>query len=172
MIHCPNCGRPVGASARMCGYCGQSLVEDYFNTGKPESTTPAVGPSHIAASVLGVFSCVMVWVALLFQFLLLFEGGGIPVESMDSLWWIRTVSMAAIPAVFLTQQAVRRGARFSFWFDGVWLFLSACGLSLSVLAYMEGGAGAFYGSPAVAYMLVSGCGVACISCITGIFSVK
>ena len=30
MITCPKCGRPVSGRARRCGYCGQSLLHDYF----------------------------------------------------------------------------------------------------------------------------------------------
>lgn len=174
MVNCPKCGRPLTGTARFCGYCGQSLVEDYFSKEKAENTYPEVGAANIAATVLGIFGSIAVLVALLFQILLLFGIGGerLPQDAIDTLWWVRTVSMAVAPIIFLIQQIMHKGARFSLWFDGIWLFLATAGLSFTVQAYADAGAQAFYGTVAVAYLLAVGCGVACIACITGIFSYR
>lgn len=174
MYNCPHCGRPVAGSARSCGYCGESIVTDYFSREKQDDTYPEVGVPHVAATVLGVFGSGAVLLAMAFQMLLLFGvGGEAPArEAVDALWWVRVLAMSVLSVIFLVQQVIRRGARFSLWFDGIWMFIASCGFTFTLLAYSDGGTSAFYGSMAVAYLLVVGCGVTCLSCVTGFFASK
>ena len=55
MVTCPKCGRPVSGRARSCGYCGESLVNEYFSR-TPEEELPqserTVGA--LACMVLGI----------------------------------------------------------------------------------------------------------------------
>ena len=65
MATCPNCGRPVSGRARRCGYCGESLLEDYFSAPGMElggEEGPSAGAT--AATVLGSVGAVALLVAL------------------------------------------------------------------------------------------------------------
>ena len=125
MATCPNCGRPVSGRARRCGYCGESLLEDYFSAPGMElggEEGPSAGAT--AATVLGSFGAVALIVALVFQLLVLFGfGPEALVPSLDLAWWLRTLAMTVLPVVYLVQQLLLGGHRKSLVFDAVSLFL-------------------------------------------------
>ena len=113
MATCPNCGRPVSGRARRCGYCGESLLEDYFSAPGMElggEEGPSAGAT--AATVLGSFGAVALIVALVFQLLVLFGfGPEALVPSLDLAWWLRTLAMTVLPVVYLVQQLLLGGHR-------------------------------------------------------------
>ena len=177
MVNCPKCGRPVSGRARSCGYCGASLVQDYFQGHtKLEPSVPEeyrVSGGGIAATTLGIFGSLALIAALVFQILALFGfGPDALTPEINAGWWIRTAAMALLPVVCLVQHIVLRGMRFSLWFDSIWLFLSTCGLVLSAVSYYQLGSRVYYGMITIPYLLVLGCALLVVSSITGIISYK
>lgn len=174
MATCPNCGRPVSGRARRCGYCGESLLEDYFSAPGMElggEEGPSAGAT--AATVLGSFGAVALIVALVFQLLVLFGfGPEALVPSLDLAWWLRTLAMTVLPVVYLVQQLLLGGHRKSLVFDAVWLFLGMCGLTATLLCYLDRGSAAFYGMTAIPYLLVVGCALVTVACVTAILAYR
>ena len=86
MINCPKCGHPVSGRARSCGYCGESLVNNYFareerHKGKDPLLEAPAGAAGICAMVLGIFGCLALLAALAFQLMVMFGyGGSVPPE--------------------------------------------------------------------------------------------
>ncbi|MEM1484551.1 hypothetical protein V6615_06675 [Oscillospiraceae bacterium PP1C4] len=172
MITCPKCGHALAGNPRCCGYCGESLVSDYFRRTEPEEPVIEqlhhIGAGATAAMTLGIFGSIALLGALAFHMTALF-GYGITPE-MDYMWWIITLLMAVLPVVYLVQIAVLRGIRFSLLFDCVWLFLAGCGLSIVTQAYLDRGSLPFCGLVAIPYLLVVGCSLVLVASITAILS--
>lgn len=167
MISCPNCHKPVSGTARVCGYCGISIVQDYFSAeAKATEQYPSIRGGTVAAGILGVFAALAVSFAAGMQMVLMFRG---ETPAPDLLFWVRMVVMVFFAVLFLVQQCVLHGLRFSLLFDSFWLFASACGLGFVLQGFLEKGAAAFYGSAASAFLLLSGCALGVLSCATGIF---
>lgn len=175
MIYCPNCHKPVSGRPRACGYCGFSLVQEYFKE-QPHTTNevpyPSLGAGGVAAAVFGSFGALSVLGALVFQLLPLFQGQMIIPDDLTIIWWARMLALAVLPSIYLVQQLVLHGLRFSLLFDGFWLFASVAGLGFAVQAYLAQGTNAFGGIPAVTYLLALGCILAVVSCMIGIFSYR
>ncbi len=173
MVICPNCKRQLNGSPRRCGYCGESLVGDYFsrqNRPEPEPRGGLAGAGATAAMTLGVFGSIALLAALAFHMTPLF-GYGAPPE-VNTFWWGQTLVMTLPPVIYLVQICVLRGLRFSLLFDSVWLFVSACGLSVVAQAYIERGGGPFGGITAIPYLLTVGCSLVLAASVTGILSYR
>lgn len=171
MTTCPNCKKPV--SGRICGYCGASLVENYFNEGtKATEQYPAAGTGSLAATVIGIFGGLTILAAAAFQALAAFPPGSPPAYTPGLEWWIRLLAAIFCGALFFVQQVVLRGLRFSMVFDGCWLFASTFGLGISLLGFLSAGAQAFYGSLAVSWLVIAGCGLSILSCLVSIIVYK
>lgn len=167
MTICPNCKKPV--SGRVCGYCGASLVENYFSSdSKATEQYPTAGTGSMAATVLGIFGGLTVLAAAAFQALAAFPPGSPPTYAPDLLWWMRLLAAVFGGALFFVQQVVLRGLRFSMVFDGCWLFASTFGMGFSLLAFLRQGAGGFYGSAAVGWLMIAGCALGMVSCVVSV----
>ena len=142
MITCPKCGRPVSGRARRCGYCGQSLLHDYFQDAQQRA-------DEIQDSR---------------------PSGGALAPKLDLFWWVRSALMAVVPVVYVMQTMLLWGRRASLTLDAVWLFLMACGLSVTVQAYLEMGTAAFYGLMAIPYLLIVGCALGVAASVVSILS--
>jgi len=108
MINCPKCGHPVSGRARSCGYCGESLVNNYFareerHKGKDPLLEAPAGAAGICAMVLGIFGCLALLAALAFQLMVMFGYGGSVPPEIDRGWWIRTL-VVGVPSVGLLVQ--------------------------------------------------------------------
>lgn len=168
---CPNCGKP--ANGRICGYCGASLVENYFSSNtKATEQYPTAGMGNMAATVIGIFGGLTILAGAAFQGLTAFPPGSPPTYSPGMDWWVRLLAAVFCGALFFVQQVVLRGLRFSLVFDGCWLFVSTFGLGLSLLGFLAAGSKAFYGSGAVSWLIIIGCALCVISCILGIIVYK
>lgn len=172
MIKCPSCGRALTGNPRACGYCGESLVSDYFSRpAHAESLAPApAGAGGIAAMTLGIFGCAALFGAVVLHLGALFGYGTVP--QMTVSWWIRSFVTAVLPVVYFVQILLMRGERFSIAFDCVWLFLSGCGLAVTVQAFSEFGAAAFYDVAAAAYLLTLGTALVLAASVTSILFYK
>lgn len=167
MTTCPNCKKPV--SGRVCGYCGASLVENFFSSDtKATEQYPTAGAGSLAATVIGIFGGLTLLAAAAFQALTAFPPGSPPAYSPGLDWWIRLLAAVFCGALFFVQQVVLRGLRFSLVFDGCWLFISTFGLGLSLLGFLSAGVQAFYGSAAVSWLMIAGCGLSVVSCILSV----
>lgn len=167
MTTCPNCKKPV--SGRFCGYCGASLVENYFNADTQATEQyPSVGTGGLAATVIGIFGGLIVLAAAAFQALSAFPPGSPPSFTPDLEWWVRLLAAVFCGALFFVQQVVLRGLRFSLVFDSCWLFLATFGLGISLMGFFAVGVSAFFGSLAVAWLLIVGCGLSVLSCLLSI----
>ena len=158
MINCPKCGHPVSGRARSCGYCGESLVNNYFareerHKGKDPLLEAPAGAAGICAMVLGIY------------------GGSVPPES-DREWWIRTLVLAVPSVVLLVQELILGGSRGGLLFDSFWLFASGCGLILTIQCYTGKGSGLFFDVVAIPYLLIAGCALVVISSVTSILAYK
>lgn len=177
-IVCPKCHKPVSGRPRVCGYCGTSLVQEYFSdhTKKAESPAreqlPESTAGGVAATVLGIFAAFSVLAALAMQVMLLFRAEGAVPAQLDLFWWLRIAAMAMLAPIFLVQQIALRGVRYSIVFDAAWLFVAAFGLGLTMQGFLGQGGAAFYGENAIAYLTALGGSLALVSCVFGIFSVK
>lgn len=177
MAVCPECGRALHGAPRRCGYCGASLVSDYFSRPQPPARRPApsLGAGFGAVATLGVFGSLAVLAALVLRLLALFNTQDPAWQaglSMRPGWWVQLVLMAALPTVYLVQTAVLQSKRFSRVFDCVWLLLASCGLSFVLQAYFDRGAAAFDGVVAVAYLLTVGCALLAVASITAILCLR
>ena len=174
-ITCPNCHKPVSGTPRACGYCGTSLVREYFSAPaeKAPRTNPESTAGGVAATVLGVFGGLSVLGALAFSLMLLLRGEAQdPLAGLTLFWWLRIAAMTMLPPIYLAQLAAQRGIRYSVVFDAIWLPLWVCGLGVTLQAFFGQGAAAFDGQTAIAYLLALGCGLASVASVIGIFSVK
>ncbi len=160
MINCPKCGHPVSGRARSCGYCGESLVNNYFareerHKGKDPLLEAPAGAAGICAMVLGIFGCLALLAALAFQLMVMFGYGG------------------AVPSVvLLVQELILGGSRGGLLFDSFWLFTSGCGLILTIQCYTGKGSGLFFDVVAIPYLLIAGCALVVISSVTSILAYK
>ena len=116
MINCPKCGHPVSGRARSCGYCGESLVNNYFareerHKGKDPLLEAPAGAAGICAMVLGIFGCLALLAALAFQLMVMFGYGGSVPPEIDRDWWIRTLVLAVPSVVLLVQELILGGIR-------------------------------------------------------------
>ena len=175
MITCPKCGRPVSGRARRCGYCGQSLLHDYFQDAQQradeiQDSRPSGGA--LAGVVLSGFCGLSLILALVCHLLALFGlgPGGALAPKLDLFWWVRSALMAVVPVVSVMQTMLLLGRRASLTLDAVWLFLMACGLSVTVQAYLEMGTAAFYGLMAIPYLLIVGCALGVAASVVSILS--
>lgn len=175
LINCPKCNRPVSGRARACGYCGASLVQDYFNDEMREVEADggeSISGGSVAAMVFGVFGAIALLVALVFQVLLLFGYGDGQVPAIDLMWWLRTGCLLVVPVVYLAMQLSLRGWRRSMKIDIVWLLISTAGLVFSVLAYLENTLALFSHSFASMYLVGIGFALMFFASILGILSFK
>lgn len=171
MVTCPKCGRPVSGRARSCGYCGESLVTEYFR--QPEQQEPQPHPKTagaIASMVLGILGALVLLAALIFRLLPLF-GFGASVETTTA-WWVVTVLMTLLPSIYLMMQISLRGERMSLLPDGVSLFCAVLVLSLVVQIYLMQGITPFAGAEAIAYLLTLGGSLVTAASIAGILSYR
>ena len=163
MTNCPKCGRPVGGRARVCGYCGESLVSDYFQRagagapGLAEAEEAPLSGGAVAAVTLGVFAGAALVAALGFHLAVLFGFGRWETLTLDAAWWARTVLMSLLPPVYLGRLLALRGRGGLLAVEYGWLFLAAGGLCFTVLCYVNRGLRPFYGVTALPYLLVAGC---------------
>ena len=74
--------------------------------------------------------------------------------------------------MYLVQQLLLGGHRKSLVFDAVWLFLGMCGLTTTLLCYLDRGSAAFYGMTAIPYLLVVGCALVTVACVTAILAYR
>lgn len=174
MVNCPKCGKPVSGRARACGYCGESLVLDYFQKSESaESDQSILNGGSIAALVLGIFGSIALLAALVFHLLVLFDIGSpefIPDYTVG--WWIRTLLMVLLPVIHLVQQSVLRGVRFSVIPDCFWIFAGTCALTFVMRAYLDSGSLAFYGIAAIPYLLAAGCVMVIVSSVVSILAYR
>ena len=173
MVTCPKCGKPVSGRARICGYCGESLVGDYFSGGSVGtpiniSGQEPLGAGAVSSVTLGLFGSL----ALLGAAAMYLVSAGDQLTQMGVGWWLTVIPLAVLASVdlirLLLRAALRR--RGSLLGEGFWLFASVTGLSLVAQAYMDQGAVLFYGVAAIPYMLVVGCSLLAVSAATGLFS--
>lgn len=167
MMTCPNCKKPV--SGRVCGYCGASLVESYFRGhAKATAQYPTLKTSNLAAAIIGIFGGLVLLMAAATQILAMFSPGieQSVLPSMD--WWGRILVTIFCGALFLIQQLVLRGLRFSMAFDGCWLFVFVTALGVSLLLFLDRGSSAFYGSTLVPWLLMAGCVLCAVSCVISV----
>lgn len=171
MVTCPSCKKQLNGNPRSCGYCGNSLVSDYFRQ-QPQERQPLSPPGTgaIAALTLGIFGSIALLSALLFQLAPLFGYGIMP--ELNAIWWIRALSLSVGAMVYFVQIVALRGVRGSLLPDSLWLFLSACGLSLTIQAYLDQGSLCFYGLTAIPYLLVLGCSLMLVASITSILAYR
>jgi hypothetical protein len=169
---CPNCKRDLIGSPRRCGYCGESLVKNYFQQTwkEPKENKPKrqTGPALAVSLVLGVFGVISLLFA--FGFGLSVPFGRDVTPGVGIWWWCVTVVTALLALAYFIQICVLRGFRFSLWFDGVWLFLSACALFFTAQLYLDQGEAAFFGMNGIAYFLALGFLFICAASITSILS--
>ena len=179
MVICPKCGRPVSGRARACGYCGESLVQDYFrSSGDPSGNLSSqddgqpASAGGIAAATLFLLGALVLLAALIAQMVPLFQSDT-EIFSLGISWWVRTILLAVFPVVLFIQQLLLRGRRESMASDAVWLFLSAFSLTLVLQAYLEYGTeGAFYGVELLPYLLSAGCTLVAVAGVTAILSFR
>lgn len=172
MITCPNCHKPVSGRPRACGYCGTSLVQEYFQA-REEERPPERTAGGVAATVLGTFGAIALLGAAALQLITLFYAtDAIGFGVLTPLWWARMLALMILTPAFLVQLLVLRGVRFSLGFDAFWLTVGVFGLGLTVQAYFDKGAVAFYDQPAIAYLLAVGCALMAISCVVSILSYR
>lgn len=165
MTTCPNCNKPV--SGRVCGYCGTSLVANYFTqTAHAKDQYPRARAGNLAATIIGIIGALTLLAAAAVQSLDFFSAAGFPQSSL--FWWVRLLFLVFCGALFFVQQLVLRGLRFSMFFDGCWLFFFAAAIGLCSLLMLESGSAAFSGSLPVALLLLGGSGVCALSCIVSI----
>ena len=177
MINCPKCGHPVSGRARSCGYCGESLVNNYFareerHKGKDPLLEAPAGAAGICAMVLGIFGCLALLAARAFQLMVMFGYGGSVPPEIDRNWWIRTLVLAVPSVVLLVQELILGGSRGGLLFDSFWLFASGCGLILTIQCYTGKGSGLFFDVVAIPYLLIAGCALVVISSVTSILAYK
>lgn len=171
MVVCPKCGRPVSGRARSCGYCGESLVTEYFSQAQPEDRkSDSVPAGAVAAMVLGVLGGLALLAALIFRLLPLFGFWDAPIT--DVRWWVITLLMTVLPVVYLISQITLRGERFSMFPDAVSLFGSVLALSLTVQLYLMQGTVPFGGPAAVPYLLTLGCILLVVASISAILTYR
>ena len=122
--------------------------------------------------VLSGFSGLSLILALVCHLLALFGlgPGGALAPKLDLFWWVRSALMAVVPVVYVMQTMLLWGRRASLTLDAVWLFLMACGLSVTVQAYLEMGTAAFYGLMAIPYLLIVGCALGVAASVVSILS--
>lgn len=175
MIVCPNCGKPVSGTARACGYCGISLVQDYFGGASPAAPHyPHTRPGSIASMILGLLAGICVIAAAMVQIApaILPAGSGPYPYTPDVLWWARTLSMIFFGTLFFIQQIMLHGLRFSLAFDSFWLFASVFGFGLTLQGYLTQQELVFYGSLTIPLLLGIGCLLGICSCMAGILSYR
>ncbi len=171
MVICPKCGRPVSGRARSCGYCGESLVNEYFSQAQTGDRKPApVSAGAIAAMVLGVFGGLILLAALVFRLLPLFGFWVSPIT--DIRWWVITLLMTVLPVIYLITQITLRGERFSMVPDAVSLFCSVTALSMTVQLYLMRGTQPFDGPDALPYLLTLGCILVAVASISAILTYR
>ncbi|MBE6904764.1 MAG: zinc ribbon domain-containing protein [Ruminococcaceae bacterium] len=171
MVICPKCGRPVSGRARSCGYCGESLVNEYFSQAQMEEMKPAsVSAGAIAAMVLGVLGGLALLAALIFRLLPLFGFWISP--TTDVRWWVITLLMTILPVIYLITQITLRGERFSLFPDAVSLFCSVTVLSMTVQLYLMQGTQPFDGPDAIPYLLTLGCILIAVASISAILTYR
>lgn len=177
MINCPKCGHPVSGRARACGYCGESLVNDYFareeqRKGKDPLLEAPVGAAGVCAMILGIFGCLALLAALVFQLMAMFGYDGLIPPEINLNWWLRTLALAVPPVVLLVQELILGGSRGGMLFDSFWLFAAGCGLILTVQCYTGRGLELFFGIAAIPYLMIAGCALVVLSSVTSILAYK
>lgn len=174
MVTCPKCGRSIAGNPRACGYCGASLVSNYFSQSAPAlprsmTDAPHLGAGAVASLVLGIFGAVSLLCALAFWLSPLFSAAASPPET-TALWWAMTLVMTLFPVVYLTGLLIQHGQRVSLLFDCAWLFLAACGLSLTAQAFIDRGVSSFGGVTAIPYLLAVGCALVLVATTTAVIT--
>lgn len=176
MVTCPNCGKPVSGRARVCGYCGESLVSDYFSGHQQARTSfekERPGPGAIAGTTLGAFGGVSLLAVLVFHILVLCGVGEIgPLPALELDWCVRTALLAILVPVYLAQMLILHGRRLSWWPDLFWLFMSVTALGVVIQGYIDQGTSLFYDVLAIPYLLAVGMILIAVGAITSIFSYK
>lgn len=174
MTNCPKCGRPVGGRARVCGYCGESLVQEYFR----KSSTSAEKSFHSSKqeSVWGFVSCLLGTVggllllaAIVFHFLALYGFGPDSLRpSMDVSWWVRAVGIL-LPSTAYLGRRIALGRRCgSLIGEGVWLTAASCGFAGCFLIYWGQGPDWFYGLYQIPYLCTAGFGLTIVAQLAAI----
>lgn len=171
MVSCPKCGRPVSGRARSCGYCGESLVSEYFSRTPEEEAAPIqVTAGAIASLVLGVLGSLSLLAALVFRLLPLFGFGNAP--QTDTRWWGITLLMTVLPVIYLMMQITLRGERLSLVPDSISLFCAVTILSMTIQLYLLQGITPFHGPHAIPYLLTLGCILVAVASIAGILTFR
>ncbi len=167
MAKCPICGKP--ANGRICGYCGASLVENYFKAStKATVQYPCAGIGSLTSTIIGIIGGLILLAAAASQALSVYQSGSGVISQAEFFWWTRLLASISCGALFFVQQIVMRGLRFSILFDGVWLFLSTFGFGFSLLMLLLTGAKIFSESIIVTVLLLIGCFLCALSCIISI----
>ncbi|MDD4808220.1 MAG: zinc ribbon domain-containing protein [Oscillospiraceae bacterium] len=171
MVTCPKCGRPVSGRARSCGYCGESLVNEYFSRPAEEEVQDSpITAGAVASMVLGVLGVLALLSALVFRILPLF-GFWEPVQT-DTGWWVTTLLMTLLPIIYLMMQIPLRGERLSLVPDSVSLFIAVMVLSMTIQIYLMQGITPFDGPHAIPYLLTLGCILVAVASMAGILTFR
>lgn len=173
MITCPKCNRPVAGRARRCGWCGESLVEDYFQLKPCEEKEVLYQASFggIMAMIFGIIGSLCLMAVLFLQINGLcgwFER--MPYMVFNQTWIVKTIILAVLCFTYLIQQLVLHGIRTSVWFDSVWLLISSAVGSLIFLEYLANGISAFYNTDVLFYLLEAGFVFIIFSSVFGILT--
>ena len=175
LTNCPKCGRPVGGRARVCGYCGESLVREYFRRPTSGNGQPILVANKcgyilgLIVCLLGASGAVLLLSAEVFHLLALYGFGPEPLRpSMESTWWLRAVMLLIPTAVYLGRRAAfgRRGG--SLIGEGLWLMLAGAGLTACFLFYWDRGLEWFYGLYQIPYLVTAGCGLILVAQLAAI----
>lgn len=167
MTRCPNCNKP--ATGRICGYCGASLVEGYFNPEtKATDQYPTSNLGSLAATIIGIVGGLVLLVAAAFQAISVYPPGSFPIYFPSLSWWVQLLATVFCGALFFVQQIVLHGLRFSMLFDGIWLYLSVFGIVFVLFSSYKIGLESFFGSLLTAIFFLVGCTLCVLSCIISI----
>ncbi len=169
MIKCPNCGKL--SNGRICGYCGASLVENYFRENERASEQyPTAGFGSVTASVIGVMGGLTMLISAGLQAVGVYQAGSLLEPGI--FWWACLLACIFCGALFAMQQIVLHGLRFSLFFDGVWLFVFTFGIGFFLHAFRKGEASLFFENGPALFVLAAGSVLCVVSCVASIFAFR
>ena len=167
---CPKCGRPVGGRARVCGYCGESLIQEYFQkSAKSLPLQEERGSLGLLSCILGVAGAVFALAGAIFHLLSLYGFGPENLRpEMDLNWWIRS-ALGLLPVTAYLGRRLALGRRGGpLLGEGIWLALASAGLTGCLLYYFGQGSAWFYGIWQIPYLFSAGCGMIALAQLAAI----
>ena len=146
----------------MCGYCGESLVQKYFQRPTDyDKNLPIKGhASGIVACLLGTSGTFLLLAAEIVHFMALCGFGPEDLRPLRDVEWLLRGIVILLPAMGYLGRRIALGWQGgSLVGEGCWLIAASAGFTTCFLFYWEQGESGFYGFYQIPYLCTAGCGL-------------